>query len=180
MKHVRSSELRRLLSVRRAKRRKKKLKQENKKKEEIEDRNSTVQHNSDERVLKTKKKKHKNIMSMTMQNVPHAETSVSNKAPNQRSRLRGVSWSKEASKWQAQIKYKGKTHFLGCFGDEFEAAKAYDDAATKEHGERALVNFPQQGPGSKPPQWHHSQSSNVLKFHIKKKPKFHIKRKRSI
>lgn len=40
------------------------------------------------------------------------------------SRYRGVCWDKRASKWMAKVQAEGKTHFLGYFGDEQEAAKA--------------------------------------------------------
>jgi hypothetical protein len=59
-----------------------------------------------------------------------------------RSKYRGVSWSKEKKKWSAQIHSGGKCKFAGYFEDEVEAAKAYDSAARKYHGEFAFTNFP--------------------------------------
>jgi hypothetical protein len=59
-----------------------------------------------------------------------------------RSKYKGITWKNTSKKWQAQIGVNGKKIFLGYFRDEFEAAKAYDKAARKYHGEFAALNFP--------------------------------------
>jgi hypothetical protein len=61
------------------------------------------------------------------------------------SKYRGVNWQKKNNKWLAQIKNDGKVHYLGCFEDEEEAARAYDRAARAHHGEKAQLNFPVEG-----------------------------------
>jgi hypothetical protein len=45
-------------------------------------------------------------------------------------------------KWQVQIKINHKSHYIGIFKDEEEAARAYDKAARELHGEFAALNFP--------------------------------------
>jgi hypothetical protein len=37
---------------------------------------------------------------------------------------RGVTWSKAAGRWQAQVGLDGRTHYLGLFDDELAAARA--------------------------------------------------------
>lgn len=56
------------------------------------------------------------------------------------SKYKGVSWYKAGKKWEAFITYNKKRKFLGRFKSEIEAAEAYNIAATKFHGEYALLN----------------------------------------
>ena len=48
-------------------------------------------------------------------------------------------WTK---KWAVIICYKRKNIIIGYFEDEIQAAKEYDKAAKKYHGEFASLNFP--------------------------------------
>ncbi len=57
------------------------------------------------------------------------------------SQYRGVSRNKQKNKWNAQIQFEGKWIWLGRFDNEIDAAKAYDEAARKYHGEFARLNF---------------------------------------
>lgn len=49
------------------------------------------------------------------------------------------------NKWHVQIRISGRKTHLGCFEVEIDAAQAYDDAARREFGEFACVNFPRDG-----------------------------------
>jgi hypothetical protein len=55
---------------------------------------------------------------------------------------KGTHWHKNHKKWLARITFEKKTIHLGYFPSEIEAAKAYDRAAIKYHGEFACLNFP--------------------------------------
>jgi len=58
-----------------------------------------------------------------------------------RSQYKGIDWSKTQKKWRARIRVNGKRIYLGSFDNELEAAKAYDEAAKRYHGEFASLNF---------------------------------------
>jgi hypothetical protein len=59
---------------------------------------------------------------------------------NNSSGFKGVSYHKKASKWFAQIMLNKKQKFLGLFDCKIEAAKVYNQAAIKYHGEFARLN----------------------------------------
>ena len=54
------------------------------------------------------------------------------------SRFKGVNWEKRRNKWRAQLRRKD----LGYFADEEDAARKYDEEATKLG---LAVNFPTEG-----------------------------------
>lgn len=57
------------------------------------------------------------------------------------SKYKGVSFRKRLNKWTAYISYRGRRINLGCFDDEIDAAKAYDEAAKELFGRFASLNF---------------------------------------
>jgi hypothetical protein len=57
------------------------------------------------------------------------------------SQYRGVYWHKQKKCWRAHLQYEGKWIWLGRFDSELDAARAYDNAARKYHGEFARLNF---------------------------------------
>lgn len=59
------------------------------------------------------------------------------------SRYKGVVWRNDSKKWRAQIGYHRKRIRLGNFGNEIEAAMAYDKKAKELFGEFAYLNFPE-------------------------------------
>jgi hypothetical protein len=59
-----------------------------------------------------------------------------------RSRYKGVTWHKPKQKWNARIRKNRRTISLGYFNNEIDAAKAYDRAAKKYHGDFAVLNSP--------------------------------------
>lgn len=61
---------------------------------------------------------------------------------NSSSEYKGVHWNKQSKKWHAQIMREGKNYYLGLFTSEEDAARAYDAAARRLHGEFGRLNFP--------------------------------------
>ncbi len=60
---------------------------------------------------------------------------------NNTSRFKGVTWYKSTKKWLAQITVNNKNINLGYYDTAEEAAKAYNTAAIKYHGEFAQLNI---------------------------------------
>ena len=59
------------------------------------------------------------------------------------SKYKGVTWRRDVKCWQAAIWVDVKRIHLGIFDSEVRAAKAYDRAARRYHGEFAVLNFPE-------------------------------------
>jgi hypothetical protein len=57
------------------------------------------------------------------------------------SKYKGVWLDKRSGRWRAQICFDGDRRHLGYYGEEEAAARAYDRAAVRYHGEFARVNF---------------------------------------
>jgi len=61
------------------------------------------------------------------------------KRPKTTSKHKGVSWYQRHQKWQAQIRHKGRSVYLGYYHSEEEAHAAYCRAAAELHGD--FANF---------------------------------------
>ena len=59
---------------------------------------------------------------------------------NLSSKYKGVHWSKDMSKWRAQIQVDKKIFSLGCFKSEEEAGLAYNEQAILHFGDFAQLN----------------------------------------
>ena len=71
-----------------------------------------------------------------LRSLPHT-SNVQNQGsrPGSASKYRGVTWSKHAKKWQAQLNVRGKMHYFGSFDSEDEAGEAALD------GRRRLLRY---------------------------------------
>lgn len=54
--------------------------------------------------------------------------------------FKGVSWKKSHNKYEVQIMFHRKAHWIGLFCTKEEAARAYNEAAKQLHGEFAKLN----------------------------------------
>jgi len=59
---------------------------------------------------------------------------------NNTSGYTGVCWARRKGKWRAQIRVNKKLKHLGYYDDLKEAARVYDKAALKYHGDFATLN----------------------------------------
>lgn len=57
-----------------------------------------------------------------------------------RSAYRGVTWHSQRKRWQVQIAVDKRIVYCGVYEDETEAAKAYNEAATRLLGSKANLN----------------------------------------
>jgi hypothetical protein len=65
-----------------------------------------------------------------------------NKSSGQHSSTyKGVTWHIPTQKWRTSIRFNGKRIYIGYFVDEIVAARAYNGAAIKYHGEFARLNI---------------------------------------
>jgi hypothetical protein len=62
------------------------------------------------------------------------------KPKNNTSSYKGVTWSSQKKKWRVRIGIDSTLKHIGHFDNLLEAAKAYNEAALKYHGEFAKVN----------------------------------------
>ena len=68
-------------------------------------------------------------------NIKNQKLSISNKTG-----FRGVSWHKNKKVFESRIKSNNISYHLGTFNNAIDAAKIYNDAAIKFHGEFAKLN----------------------------------------
>ena len=71
-----------------------------------------------------------------------AQNQQNTRARGGSSKYKGVSWFTRRGRWRVAFNWLGKTHFVGYFDDEVEAARTYDKHILELAGEWAVLNFP--------------------------------------
>jgi hypothetical protein len=82
-----------------------------------------------------------NNQSNNLRRATKGQNSANSYIPKGISGYKGVSWNCHRQKWDARIKYKKISTFLGYYDDLIEAALAYDSAARYLYKEFAKTNF---------------------------------------
>jgi len=62
------------------------------------------------------------------------------KRSHNKSGFKGVWWHPQSQMWRAVVRVNGKNNHIGLFKGKEDAARAYDQAAVKLHGEFARTN----------------------------------------
>lgn len=80
-----------------------------------------------------------------LRRVTHSENNLNRSVPRQYKKTKGtdykgVYWNRAAKKWVCEICHDGKKDYLGLFVNALDAARAYNEAALKYHGEFAMLN----------------------------------------
>lgn len=70
----------------------------------------------------------------------HSQNNCNQRKTRGISQYKGVYFYKNYGNWRAQIQIDGKMKFIGYYSNEIEAARAYNEAAVKKHGEFAKLN----------------------------------------
>ena len=71
-----------------------------------------------------------------------SQNAMNSKTPkNNSSGFKGVYWRKDIEKWRAKIGVNRKTIHIGNYDSKIKAARAYNEAALKYHGEHAKLNM---------------------------------------
>ena len=65
--------------------------------------------------------------------------------PRQTHKSGFIGVSQSNLKWRARIRQEGRNRTIGTFATKEDAAKAYDDAARKQHGGKATLNYDSEG-----------------------------------
>lgn len=73
---------------------------------------------------------------------PHQNKMNRRAQRNGTSRYIGVHKHSQNGRWIAQVRWDGKTHHVGCFDSEIDAARARDEVARAAMGQFANLNFP--------------------------------------
>lgn len=82
-----------------------------------------------------------NNQKANLRNATYSQNAVNRLPPrSNKSGFKGVCFDKVRKKFKSSVKVDGKLIYLGYFKDRTDAARAYNEAAVKYHGEFAKLN----------------------------------------